>query len=181
MSREYSSLSLPVNRNRDYIQGPDTAQITLVEYGDYECPYCGQAYPIVKQIQDYFGDNLRFVFRNFPLSQVHPHAQRAAEAAEEAGAQNKFWKMHDYLYEHQQTLDDNHLEKYAKIVELDLARFDEGMKNHIHVPKIREDFLSGIQSGVNGTPSFYINGNRYDGSWDFDTLMQMLTSIIDHQ
>jgi protein-disulfide isomerase len=181
MSSEYSNLSIPVNRNRDHILGPYTAPITLVEYGDYECPYCGQAYPIIKQIQDYFGDNIRFVFRNFPLSQVHPHAQRAAEAAEEAADQNKFWNMHDYLYEHQQALDDKHLEKYAKIVGLDLARFDKDMKNHIHVPKIREDFLSGIQSGVNGTPSFYINGTRYDGSWDFDTLMQILTSIIDYQ
>jgi protein-disulfide isomerase len=179
MSNENSNLSVPVNRNRDHILGPDGAPVTLVEYGDYECPYCGQAYPIIKQIQDYFGDNLRFAFRNFPLAQVHPHAQRAAEAAEEAGGQNKFWKMHDYLYEHQQALDDKHLEKYAKIIELDLERFDKNMKNHIYVPRIREDFLSGIQSGVNGTPSFYINGTRYDGSWDFDTLMQTLTAIID--
>ena len=101
MSSKYSSLSLPIDTKRDHIQGPDTAPITLVEYGDYECPYCGQAYPIIKQIQDYFGDNIRFVFRNFPLTHVHPHAQRAAEAAEEAGSQNKFWKMHGYLYEHQ--------------------------------------------------------------------------------
>jgi protein-disulfide isomerase len=179
MSSEYSNLSLPVDLKRDHIQGPDSAPVTLVEYGDYECPYCGQAHPIIKQIQDYFGDNLRFVFRNFPLTQVHPHSQRASEAAEEAAAQNKFWKMHDYLYEHQQALDDKHLEKYAKIIELDLERFDEDMENHIHIPKIREDFLSGIQSGVNGTPSFYINGTRYNGSWDFDTLMQTLTSIID--
>ncbi len=180
MSSEYSSLSLPVDPNRDHIQGPDNAPITLIEYGDYECPYCGQAYPIIKQIQDYFKDNLCFVFRNFPLTQVHPHAQRAAEAAEEAADQNKFWKMHDYLYEHQQALDDKHLEKYAKIVELNLERFNKGMENHIHVQRIREDFLSGIQSGVNSTPSFYINGTRYDGSWDSDTLMQVLTSIIDN-
>ena len=180
MSSEYSNLNIPVNRNRDHILGPDTAPITLVEYGDYECPYCGQAYPIIKQIQDYFGDNLRFVFRNFPLSQVHPHAQRVAEVAEEAADQNKFWNMHDYLYEHQQALDDNHLEKYAKIIGLDLERFNKDMENHIHVPRIREDFLSGIQSGVNGTPSFYINGTRYDGSWDFDTLVQILTSVIDN-
>lgn len=180
MSSEYSSLSLPVDLNRDHIQGPDTADITLVEYGDYECPYCGQAYSIIKQIQDYFGDSLRFVFRNFPLTQVHPHAQRAAEAAEEAGVQNKFWKMHDYLYEHQQALDDNHLEKYAKMIGLNLERFDEDMKNHVHLPRIREDFLNGVQSGVNGTPSFYINGTRYNGSWDFDTLMQILTSVIDN-
>ena len=178
MSNEYSSLNLPVELKRDHIQGPDTADLTLVEYGDYECPYCGQAYSIIKQIQDYFGDSLRFVFRNFPLTQVHPHAQRAAEAAEEAGAQNKFWKMHDYLYEHQQALDDKHLQKYAKIVGLNLKKFDEDMDNHVHIPKIREDFLSGIQSGVNGTPSFYINGTRYDGSWDFDTLVQILTSVI---
>src|SRR3982751_6320234 len=181
MSSEYSSLSLPINRNRDYIKGPDTALITLVEYGDYECPYCGQAYPIIKQIQDYFGENLRFVFRNFPLTQVYPHAQRAAEAAEAAAAQNKFWNMHDYLYEHQQALDDKHLEKYAKIVGLDSERFDEDMNNHVHVIRIREDFLNGIQSGVNGTPSFYINETRYDGSWDFDTLVQTLTDIIDYK
>ena len=181
MSSEYSTLSLPVDLNRDHIQGPDTAPVTLVEYGDYECSYCGQAYSIIKQVQEYFGDNLRFVFRNFPLTQVHPHAQRAAEAAEEAAAQNKFWEMHDYLYEHQQSLDDKHLQKYAKIVGLNLKKFDEDMDNHIHASKIREDFLSGIQSGVNGTPSFYINDRRYDGSWDFDALIQMLSSAVDNQ
>jgi protein-disulfide isomerase len=180
MSVESVKLDLPVSISRDHIQGPDNAPVTLVEYGDYECPYCGQAYPIIKKVQDNFGSNLRFVFRNFTLTQVHPHAQRAAEAAEEAGSQNKFWKMHDYLYEHQQALDDNHLEKYAKIIGLDLETFDEDMDNHVHIPKIREDFLSGIQSGVNGTPSFYINGTRYDGSWDFDSLIQILTSTINN-
>ncbi len=180
MSGEYSSLSLSVNRNRDHIQGPDNAPVTLVEYGDYECTYCGQAYLIIKQVQNYFGDSLRFVFRNFPLTQVHPNAQKAAEAAEEAANQNKFWEMHDYLYEHQQALDDKHLEKYAKIVGLNLERFNEDMKNHTHISKIREDFLSGVQSGVNGTPSFYINDIRYDNSWDFDTLTQILTSITDN-
>jgi protein-disulfide isomerase len=181
MSSEYSKLSLPVDRNRDHIQGPDTALITLVEYGDYECPYCGQAYPIIKQIQGYFQDNLRFVFRNFPLTQVHPHAQKAAEAAEAADTQNKFWNMHDYLYEHQQALDERHLEKYAKIIGLNLERFNDDMKTHIHASRIREDFLSGIQSGVNGTPSFYINEIRYDGSWDFDTLIRILTSVMNNQ
>src|SRR6476646_4174919 len=171
MSSKYSSLSLPIDIKRDHIQGPDTAPITLVEYGDYECPYCGQAYSIIKQIQDYFGDNIRFVFRNFPLTQVHPHAQKAAEAAEEAGAQNKFWDIHDYLYEHQQALGDKDLEKYAGITGLNLDKFKYAIKNHIHATRIREDFLSGIQSGVNGTPSFYINEIRYDGSWDLDSLM----------
>jgi protein-disulfide isomerase len=133
MSNEYSGLVFPVNSSRDHIQGPDNAPVTLVEYDDYECPYCGQAYPIIKQIQDNLGDNLRFVFRNFPLSQVHPHAQRAAEAA---GAQNKFWNMHDYLYEHQQALDDKHLEKYAGIIGLNLDKFNDDIKKHIHASRI---------------------------------------------
>ena len=123
MSNEYPHLSLPVSSRRDHIQGPDNAPITLVEYGDYECPYCGQAYPIIKQIQDKFGENLRFVFRNFPLRQAHPHAQHAAEAAESASYQNKFWEMHDYLYKHQQALGDKQLEKYASILGLDLTHF----------------------------------------------------------
>ena len=180
MSVESVKLNLPVSISRDHIQGPDNAPLTLVEYGDYECPYCGQAYPIIKQVQDNLGDNLRFVFRNFPLTQVHPHAQKAAEAAEEADAQNKFWDMHDYLYEHQQALEDKDLEKYAGILGLNLDRFNDNIKNHVHVSRIREDFLSGIQSGVNGTPSFYINEIRYDGSWDLDSLMQILTSIINN-
>jgi protein-disulfide isomerase len=180
MSAESVNLSLPVSKSRDHVQGPDNAPVTLVEYGDYECPYCGQAYPIIKQVQDNLGVNLRFVFRNFPLTQVHPHAQKAAEVAEEAGAQNKFWDMHDYLYEHQQALGDKDLEKYAGIIGLNLDKFNDDIRNHIHAPRIREDFLSGIQSGVNGTPSLYINEIRYDGSWDLDSLMQILTSIINN-
>jgi len=180
MSAESVNLSLPVSKSRDHIQGPDNAPVTLVEYGDYECPYCGQAYLIIKQVQDNLGVNLRFVFRNFPLTQVHPHAQKAAEAAEEASAQNKFWDMHDYLYEHQQALGDKDLEKYASIIGLNLDKFKYAIKNHTHATRIREDFLSGIKSGVNGTPSFYINEIRYDGSWDLDSLMQILTSIINN-
>jgi protein-disulfide isomerase len=180
MSVESVKLNLPVSISRDHVQGPDNAPVTLVEYGDYECPYCGQAYQIIKKVQDNLGSNLRFVFRNFPLTQVHPHAQKAAEASEEAGAQNKFWDMHDTLYEHQQALEDKDLEKYAGIIGLNLDRFNDNIKNHVHVSRIREDFLSGIQSGVNGTPSFYINEIRYDGSWDLDSLIQILTSIINN-
>jgi protein-disulfide isomerase len=178
MSNEYPHLNLPVSNRRDHIQGPDNAPITLVEYGDYECPYCGQAYPIIKQIQDKFGENLRFVFRNFPLSQAHPHAQHAAEAAESASYQNKFWEMHDLLYEHQQALGDKQLEKYASILGLDLPTFNKDMTYHTHTGRIREDFLSGVRSGVNGTPSFYINGIRYDNSWDVDTLYETLRSAM---
>jgi protein-disulfide isomerase len=169
-------LTLPVDNSRDHIQGPPTAPVTLLEYGDYQCPYCGQAYPIIKQVQKHLGNKLRFVFRNFPITQIHPHAQHAAEAAESAAAQNKFWEMHDHLYEHQQALDDNHLEKYASKLGLDLAQFNHDMSSHAHAQRIREDFLSGVRSGVNGTPTFYINGTRYDGSWDLETLLKILTS-----
>src|SRR2546423_12240032 len=116
-------LTLPVSQ-RDHQQGPETAPVTLVEYGDYECPYCGEAHPIVKELQRRLGDRLRFVFRNFPLTNAHPHAEHAAETAEAAGAQGKFWEMHDYLYEHQRALDDEHLETYAGTLGLDVERFD---------------------------------------------------------
>ena len=117
----------------------------MVEYGDYECPYCGQAYLIIKKIQNYLSNKFRFVFRNFPLTRAHPHAQHAAEAAESAAGQNKFWEMHDYLYEHQQALDDENLDEYADIIRLDMSRFDDDMFNHTHADHIREDFLSGCK------------------------------------
>lgn len=178
METEIVKLTLPVS-HRDHIQGEDTAApLTLLEYGDYECPYCGQAYPIIKQVQKHFGSKLRFVFRNFPVSQIHPHAQHAAEVAECAATQNKFWEMHDYLYEHQQALDDKHLEKYASELALDLARFKNDMSIHVHAARVREDFLSGVRSGVNGTPTFYIDNIRYNGSWDLETLLETLKSVI---
>jgi protein-disulfide isomerase len=117
MEEEIVKLTLPVNSSRDHIQGPSSASVTLLEYGDYQCPYFGQAYPIVRQVQKHLGSKLCFVFRNFPITQIHPHAQHAAEAAECAAAQNKFWEMHDHLYDNQQALDDNHLEKYANMQE----------------------------------------------------------------
>jgi protein-disulfide isomerase len=174
---DVARLTMPVSQ-RDHIQG-DSAQATLVEYGDYECPYCGQAYPIVKEVQKHLKNKLQFVFRNFPITQIHPHAQQAAEAAESAAAQNKFWDMHDHLYEHQQALDDSHLERYASKLELDLDRFNHDMSSHAHAQRIREDFLSGVRSGVNGTPTFYINGIRYNGSWDLQTLLKALRSKFD--
>jgi protein-disulfide isomerase len=154
MEIKTAKLTLPVIRGRDHIQGPDTAPITMVEYGEYECPFCGQAYYIIKQVQERLGDNLRFVFRNFPLTQIHPNAQNAAEAAESAGAQNKFWDMHDCLFEHQQALGVEHLVQYATMLGLDLNQFVYDLSNHVHSPRIREDFLSGVRSGVNGTPTF---------------------------
>ena len=166
-------LAVPVSE-RDHTQGPATAPVTLVEYGDYECPYCGQAYLIVKETQLRLGDRLRFVFRNFPLTNAHPHAQHAAETAEAAAAQGKFWEMHDYLYEHQQALDDRHLLEAAEQVGLDAARFWQEIEAHSYAARVREDFLGGVRSDVNGTPSFFINGLRHDDSYDTETLLAAL-------
>jgi protein-disulfide isomerase len=125
----------------------------------------------VKQVQQRMGDRLRFVFRNFPLTNAHPHAQHAAETAEAAAAQDKFWQMHDYLYEHQRELDDSHLLRYAAVLDLDTGRFEQEMKEHAYAARVSEDFRSGIRSGVNGTPTFFINGRRHDGSYDAETLI----------
>jgi protein-disulfide isomerase len=175
MSREPHGphLTLPVGE-RDHVQGPATAPVTLVEYGDYECPYCGEAYPIVKVVQRRLGDRLRFVFRNFPLAELHPHAQQAAEAAEAAGAQGQFWPMHDVLFEHQRALDGAHLRRYAAELGLDEGRFDRELSGHTYAGRVREDLLSGARSGVNGTPTFFLNGRRHDASYDLETLLAAL-------
>jgi len=140
LETEIVKLILPVTSNRDHIQGSSNAPVTLVEYGDYECPYCGQAYPMIKKVKRHLGNKLRFVFRNFPLTEIHPHAQHAAEAAEAAGVQDRFWEMHDYLYEHQQALDDKYLEKYANNLRLDLSKFNIDMSSHVHAGRIRRRF-----------------------------------------
>jgi protein-disulfide isomerase len=163
-------LTPPVG-DRDHIWGPADAPVTLVEYGDYECPYCGAAHPVVKELERMIGDRMRFVFRHFPLTAVHPHAEHAAEGAECAGAQGKFWEMHDVLFEHQYALDDAHLVAYAGLIGLSESRFTRDMVEHRYAPKVREDFLSGARSGVNGTPSFFINGVRHDGGYDLPTLL----------
>jgi protein-disulfide isomerase len=173
-----AELTLPVS-GRDHAQGSADADVTLVEYGDYECPHCGRAYPIVKEVQRLMGARLRFIFRNFPLGEMHPHAQHAAEAAETAASQGLFWEMHDALFEHQQALDDAHLIQHAKRLGADEHRFRAELTGHVHAARVREDFLSGVRSGVNGTPTFFINGSRYDDSWDLDTLMAALTASID--
>ena len=148
--------------------------MTLLEYGDYECPYCGAAYPIVKDVQAAMGDELRFVFRNFPITTAHPHAAQAAEAAEAAAAQERFWPMHDLLYENQQRLEGENLFAYADRLGLDAERFKRELEGHVHAERVHEDFMSGVRSGVNGTPGFFINGVRYDDSYDFDTLLGAL-------
>jgi len=179
MTQESGTASLrPPVGQRDHQWGPETAPVTLVEYGDYECPYCGEAYPIVKEIQRRLGDRLRFVFRNFPLTQSHPHAEHAAEAAEAAAVQKKFWEMHDYLFEHQQALDDAHLVQYAAALNLDKEMFVREMTEHVHTNRVHEDFMSGVRSGVNGTPTFFINGLRHDDSYELETLLAAIEAAM---
>jgi protein-disulfide isomerase len=154
----------PVNAN-DHAAGPDDAPVTLVEHGDYECPYCGMAYLVVKSAQRELGKQLRFVFRNFPLAEAHPHARLAAQAAEAAAAQGKFWEMHDLLFEHQDALEVEDITGYAKSLGLDTVQFGRDLKDGSYAKRVRDDFRSGVRSGVNGTPTFFINGSRYEGSW----------------
>jgi protein-disulfide isomerase len=166
-----AALTTPVSENRDHVQGPADAAVTLVEYGDYECPYCGAAYPIIKEAQARMGERLRFVFRNFPISTSHPHAEQAAEAAEAAAAQGSFWPMHDLLYENQHRLRDEDLRGYAETLDLDVESFERELAEHVHAARVREDFMSGVRSGVNGTPTFYVNGVRHDDSYDLESLL----------
>ena len=166
-----AELVAPVDEQRDHIQGSADAPVTVVQYGDYECPLCGEAYPIIKQIQGRMGDRLRFVFRNFPIPTSHPHAQQAAEAAEAAGAQGKFWEMHDLLYERQRHLTDADLHAYAAELGIEVGRFEREMADHLYADRVEEDLIGGVRSGVNGTPTFYINGVRHDDSYELDVLL----------
>ena len=165
-----ATLKQPITAE-DHAQGPESAAVTLVEYGDYECPYCGEAYPIVKQIQKQLGKGLRFVFRNFPLSQMHPHAEAAAEVAEFAGSQGKFWEMHDKLYENQARLGETLYSSLGEELGLSTTAMREALKEETFKARVRADFAGGVRSGVNGTPTFFINGHRHDGSFDFETLV----------
>jgi protein-disulfide isomerase len=164
---------MPVSE-RDHVQGRADAPLTLVEYGDYECPYCGAAYPLVKEVQSRLGQRSRFVFRNFPIATSHPHAEQAAEAAEASAAQGQFWPMHDLLYENQKRLRAEDLVSYARQLGLDLGRFEQELTDHVHAARVHEDFMSGVRSGVNGTPTFYVNGHRHDDSYDVETLIAAL-------
>jgi protein-disulfide isomerase len=175
------TLTLPVSETRDHIRGPRTAPATLAEYGDFECPHCGRVHFILDELMEQMGDQVRLVFRHFPLTQVHPHAQRAAEAAEAAGAQRRFWEMHDMLFENQDALEDADLMAYAQELGLDLNRFQVELVSGAHAPRVRQDFLSGVRSGVNGTPTFFINGRRHDGPCDLESLAAAILANIGHQ
>jgi formate-nitrite transporter family protein len=159
---------------RDHTLGAADARVTLVEYGDFECPDCGRAYPVLKAVQKALGPNLLFVFRHFPLRASHPHAGAAAEAAEAAGAQGRFWEMHDRLFEHQMALEDDALRRHARKLGLDLEQFEREMRLHTHEGRMREDLASGAASSVRGTPTLFINGIRYDGPRDRSSLVAAL-------
>ncbi len=156
----------PAVNSTDHIQGNKNAVIELVEYGDYQCPHCGRAYPIIKNIQKKLGDKIKFIFRNFPLSEIHPNAINAAVAAEAASAQDKFWEMHDIIFENQGRLGDVDLIEYAASLGLNIEQFEADFERPKYLEKVESDFDSGIRSGVNGTPSFFINGEKYNDSWE---------------
>ena len=173
--KRHVSLAVPVSE-RDHSQGPATAPITLVQYGDYECPYTRQSTWVVQAIQQQLGDQLRFVYRNFPLTEIHPHALHAAFAAEAAADQGKFWQMHDYLFHHQHTLADADLAKFAEAVGLDMQQYAHDMTDQRTLTRIEEDVEGGLRSGVQGTPTFFLNGVMYRGAFEHDTLLAALQS-----
>jgi protein-disulfide isomerase len=160
---------------RDHILGSAKARFALLEYGDYECPYCAEALPVVKAVQEELGKELCFAFRNFPLANLHPHALHAAHAAEAAAAQGDFWAMHDLLFENQTALEDDDLVQYALAARLDAQRLIAEVRGGVHEARVKEDFKSGVRAGVNGTPTFFVNGVRYDGPREVDALLAVLT------
>jgi len=173
-----SHLTPPLGAH-DHTQGPPGARVTLVEYGDFQCPYCGAAYPVVKAIQKAMGSKLLFAYRNFPLTRIHPHAEHAAEIAEAAGERGKFWGMHDLLFEHQDALEDDELIAYARMLGIDPKWAAQALTEGRYESRVRADFASGVRSGVNGTPTFFINGVRYEGGADtlLDALMEATIDV----
>ena len=176
MSSARSSDVFPRITEQDHVRGSADAPVTVVQYGDFECPYCGDIYPVIRRIQNRIGRRLRLVFRHFPLSEQHPHAQQAAEAAEAAGAQGdeQFWRMHDLLYERQNALTTDDLEAYAADLGLDVDRFKRDLEEGTYQERVQEDFESGVRNGVNGTPTFFINGERYDGALEYEELLSAI-------
>jgi protein-disulfide isomerase len=166
-----ATLTEPLDPARDHTLGPADAPVTLLEYGDYQCPYCARAQPVVAGLLQAVGESLLYAFRHFPLTTVHPQAEPAAEAAEAAGAQGQFWPMHDMLFENQHALDDPHLVAYASALGLDTTKFVRDRVERTYAPRVRADFVSGVRSGVNGTPTFFINGIRHDGSYDYPVML----------
>ncbi|MEY2582018.1 MAG: hypothetical protein QOE09_1867 [Ilumatobacteraceae bacterium] len=172
-----SVLTVPISPD-DHIRGSIDAPVSLLEYGDYECPFCGAAALVIDEVRSQMGDDLAFVFRHFPLTTVHPHAFQAAEAAEAAGAQGQFWPMHDLLYQDQRHLATPNLVARAAFLGLDVDRFQAELLGDVYSDEVQEDFLSGVRSGVQGTPTFFINGVRHEGRWDVDSLLAAIHMAV---
>jgi len=172
------SALLPPASSRDHVRGPARARITVVEYGDFECPNCGHAYPIVKEMERRLPRELRFVYRHFPLTKIHPCAEHAAEIAEAAAQHGKFWSMHDTLFEHQDALDDENLIGYAEALGIDSAWAAAALADGRFHRRVRDDFTSGVRSGVNGTPTFFVNGERFNGAPE-ELLATLMQATID--
>ena len=170
-------LSVPVGP-ADHVIGPSHAPVTVVEYGDFECPNCKQAAPAVKLLLNHFADRIRFVYRHFPLEEVHPLAVHAAEAAESAAGQGKFWPMHDMLFEHQPRLHASNLRKYAESLQLDMDRFDSEMRDHVYLQRIREHLQSARDSGARSTPTFFVDGRIQDVSFDLRFLFGAVEAAL---
>ena len=175
-----ATLKVPVTAN-DHRQGHPNAEVVLVEYGDYQCPVCGEAFPTVQRVQKHFGKRLLFVFRNFPLSEIHPNAEAAAETAEFAATRGRFWEMHDAIFVNQQLLALPMLFELAKELELPAAELEAALSAGELAPRVKADFLGGVRSGVNGTPTFFINGQRHDGPFEFEDLVDAIESRIKHR
>jgi protein-disulfide isomerase len=173
-----NTLTVPVDK-RDHIRGSPDAPVVLVEYGDFECPHCGLAYPVVKKLERELRGMLAVVYRHFPITAMHPHAELAAEAAEAAAAQGKFWKMHDVLFENQDALAPEDLLRYAAAIGLDVKRFAHDLGEHTFIEKVRRDVMSGLESGVQGTPTFFINGMRHEGGYDEASLLASVMEVAE--
>ena len=169
-------LKIPVT-SADHFQGDPAAPVVLVEYGDYQCPHCGHAYPIVKRLQRHFGEDLAFVFRNFPLTEIHADAEAAAETAEFAAAQDRFWEMHDAIFENQAELSPETLLKFARELGLPLQELQSAWVDRTYRERVREDIAGGVRSGVNGTPTFFINGQRHEGSFELEDLIEAIEAV----
>ena len=166
----------PALNAADHVLGEPSSGLVLVEFGDYECPFCGRAHQVVQALRQNLRDRLCYAFRHFPLTELHPHALLAAEAAEAAAAQGRFWRLHELLYENQDALDAESIVGYAAIAGVDVETFVDDLRTHRFRERVRADVHSGAASGVNGTPTFFINGVRHEGGWDFDSLWRAVTA-----
>jgi protein-disulfide isomerase len=178
MNPGVATLDPPVDPGRDHVRGPADAPVTLVEYGDFQCPYCGDAYPVVQDLVERFGDSLRFVFRHMPLDDLHPRAHAAALASEAAAAQGRFWEMHDRLFEHQRRLADDDLRAHAEALGLDVGRFAADLTDPANEEKVSADFRSGAGSGVPSTPRFFVNGVIHLGSASYPELAEAIEAQL---